>query len=759
MAILESTISSLRVKFLYLVYRLLGAAAMPLFLLYAAKRVWQDRRYARGLGERFGLLPPDIFGTRPGGIWLHAVSVGEVLSAIALLRELRTRLPETAFWVSVATLSGRELADQRLQGLADGVFFAPLDSVVILRRVIRRLNPALYINLETEIWPNRLRELKRAGAMVAQVNARISDQAWPAYLRWKGLWALVLGHIDWLAAQSPTDAARFRELGYTGPFEEPGNLKFDFNPSAKPVTADLARFLDLWCSRPLWIAASTVGATAPDDLDEEDAVLDAFAQLGHQVRLLLAPRKPERFALVAEKLRARGLAFHLRSALPESATAGILLLDTIGELSALFPRASVVFVGGSLCRWGGHNILEPAYFARPILTGPHMQNFAAIQALFRKAQAVEVVEAPDQLAARVHALMEDDQGLGERAGRLAQSLQGVSRRLAERLLPLLEQGVPRAALPLAGWTRPLTAPWIWASRRPRTPQRLPATVVSIGNLSMGGTGKTPTTLALAEALWHQGYRVAILSRGYRRASQHDVLLLPGERAELAQTGDEAQLYLASGRFAVGIGADRHRIGQKLLNRFEADVVLLDDGFQHRRLARDFDLVLIDCTLPFPGFSVPPAGLLREPLSALERADAFLLTRAEVGRHYMGLRQMLPAGKPVYVAEESLRLARELDDPDLLAFCGIGNPAGFRQSLARLGLGQLPVQVFPDHHVYSEAEQSALRGRARLLITTAKDAVKWPSEEGLVVLEQRLKLPQALLALILEKALLTSPRAK
>ncbi len=697
------------------------------------------------------MLPRDIFGTRPGGIWLHAVSVGEVLSAIALLRELKTRLPETPVWVSVATLAGRELAEERLGGLAAGVFFAPVDMVWIVRRVLRLLRPALHINLETELWPNRLRELQRAGARVMQANARISDKAWPSYQRLAPLWGPVLGHIDWMGAQGESDAARFRALGYRGPLEDVGNLKFDFNPGGKPVAADLAALLESWRDRPIWIAASTVA----DDVEEEDIVLDAFAALGNQVRLVLAPRKPERFAPVAEKLRTRGVAFVQRSTYEGGKAAGnVLLLDTLGELGALFPYASVVFVGGSLCRWGGHNILEPAYFGKPTLTGPYMQNFTAIQKKFLAANAVEVVSAAN-LAERVLALAQDDRGMGARAKELADSLRGVAGRLAERAVAELEQGLPHSPLPGAGVSWPLTALWRVGAKWPASPKRLPAAVISVGNLSMGGTGKTPVTLALAEAFHARGKRVGILTRGYGRAGRGNRILLSGETASVEETGDEAQLYLASRRFAVGVGANRYEVGRELLDRFEADVLFLDDGFQHRRLHRDFDLVLVDAAWPFPGLDVPPAGLLREPIAALRRADAILLTRLERGRGYARLRQLLPGSVAVFEAEEKLTLSREVDVEDALAFCGLGNPGSFRLSLERLGLGNLPLRCFPDHHAYTKAEQEALRLEAHWLVTTAKDAAKWERREGLAIVEQRYELPKALL----EKAFLAAERAE
>lgn len=681
--------------------------------------------------ERLGWLGAHIPATKPGGIWLHAVSVGEVMSAIALLRKLRAALPETPVFVSTTTLAGRELAESRLKGLADGVFFAPVDFPFAVRRVLRRISPALVINFETEIWPHRVREAKRSGAMWAQVNGRISDKAWPTYERLRWLFAAVMPQMDLVAAQSEEDARRFRALGYPGEVVLAGNLKYDFDPAAKPVAPELLAWLTA-SDKPLWIAASTTAGSVDDD----DVVLDAFEALGGEVRLLVAPRKPERFEVVATKMASRGMRFARRSALLD---AEVLLLDSIGELAALFAHASVVFVGGSFNETQGHNILEPAFFGKPVLTGPNMRNFAEIQAAFVEANAVRVVERPGELAAAVRESLADG-ALGGRAQRVAQSMRGAADRLVPRLASLLGMGVPRGLLPLATCLAPLAWPWRLIASRPVAARKLPVPVISVGNLSMGGTGKTPLVIAIGRALVGAGKRVGILTRGYRRGSSEIVTLLAGETAAATVTGDEAQLFLAEGIFAVGIGADRYEVGKRLLERGMLDVLLLDDGFQHRRLARDLNIVCVDALRPFPGWNVPPAGWLREPLGALGRADLFVLTRVPAGVEPAGLRGMLGAN-PVYVAkvEETL--------PDLpatgrrVAFAGIGNPAAFRQTLDRLGLTDVPLVEFADHHDYGPADWERLRALGEVWITTAKDAVKVPAGMPVYVVRQRFMMDQ------------------
>jgi tetraacyldisaccharide 4'-kinase len=740
-AILENTIQSLRVNLTYLLLRLLGAALLPFLLLYALGRGIRQRAYFKGMKERLGWLPPHIGSTKPGGIWLHAVSVGEVLSALALLKHLRRRLPETPIWVSVTTLAGRELAESRLRDWCEGVFFAPVDLTWVVRRVLRRIQPVLLINFETEIWPVRLREAKRSGARWAQVNARISDRAWPRYRQLRWLFGAVLPQMDYLAAQSVLDEERFQQLGYPRPAELVGNLKFDFEPASQPVAPELEAFFAGQDAKPLWIAASTTGGSVDDD----QAVLDAYEALDGRVRLVIAPRKPERFEVVAEMLAQRGIRFRRRSQLTGREKGQVLLLDSIGELAALLAKADVVFVGGSFNETQGHNLLEPAFFGKPVLTGPNMRNFAAIFAVFVARRAVKVVEHPAQLAAAVREALGDWE-MGERGRQIAAGMRGVAAKIADALVRQAGEGVARGLLPLSTVLTPLSAPWVWVSQRPVKQRKLPVPVVSVGNLSMGGTGKTPVVLAIARALVGHGRRVGILTRGYGRLGRVERIFLPGAEAELAETGDEAQLFLREGRFCVGIAPDRYRAGRRLVDEAGAEVLVLDDGFQHRQLYRDLDLVCVDALRPFPGWACPPAGWLREPLAALNRADGFLLTRTQAGLDYTGLRSIL-GNKPVWLPQVLESLPGLPAAGRRLAFCGIGNPAAFRQSLDRLGLAGVTLVCFPDHHSYTAEDWARLAAQGEIWITTAKDAVK--ARKKVYVLEQKYVLPPELLALLQE----------
>ena len=247
---------------------------MALYLLYRGIR---DRRYFAGLPERLGFLPATIQTTGSGAIWFHAVSVGEVFSCVELIRVMRATHPHTRMYVSTTTLAGRDTADLKLEGLADGVFFAPLDYRSAVRRVLRRLRPAAVVVLETEIWPNLYRESKRAGASLIVANGRISDRALPRYRRWNWFFHHVLSCADMIFAQSAEDEHRFVAAGARlDHVQVAGNLKYDFNPPSSGIAPSIADFLDRTKPEKIWIAASTMPPADSTDVDEDDLVLQAL---------------------------------------------------------------------------------------------------------------------------------------------------------------------------------------------------------------------------------------------------------------------------------------------------------------------------------------------------------------------------------------------------------------------------------------------------------------------------------------------------
>ncbi|HTS30297.1 MAG TPA: tetraacyldisaccharide 4'-kinase [Bryobacteraceae bacterium] len=758
----------MKTKGIYFLYRVLQAFGLPVLLLYFLIRGIRDRGYWRSLPQRFGFLPHSFRQTCPGAIWLHAVSVGEVIACVELVRRLRREFSHSGIFVSTSTLAGWATANQKLCGLADGIFYAPVDTVFAVRRVLRTLRPSVVVIAETEVWPNLFREVKRIGAGLTIVNGRISDRAFPRYRRFRWFFQAILPLADSVLAQTDAIRERFLVLGANPErVRTTGNFKFDFEPHPIPENSPVRAWIGNIRPEQVWIAASTMPPAEAGDVDEDDIVIAAYREIAAShpnLALILAPRKPERFDLAAEKLGAAAVSFVRRTSLPPTPnpqppapavlppTPAVLLLDTIGELSSLFAIADVVFMGGSLARRGGHNILEPALFAKPVIVGPHMENFRDIADHFRTAGASVEIAGGADLAATVIRLLENPdtaREIGRAALECAQSRRGATSRAVDEVRELHHRHVPRyrPATPSFELRWILARLWEWGSRHKRESdlrdqRKLDVPVISVGNLSMGGTGKTPCVLHLAAELIERGHKPGILTRGYGRGSHERHLLLePGAAVKAEHSGDEPQIFVRSGLAPVGIGVDRVQTGRLLRNAFDLDVMVLDDGFQHLHLARDVDVVLIDALEPFGGGDVFPLGRLREPVTGLARADLILITRSDVSdlapAVERAVRQWNRAApvfrawvEPRFWVEHRTRREYHIGERPFgrgLAFCGLGNPQSFRRTLEGLGLELADWVEFDDHHRYRPQEmqrlaQSALAQDATVLLTSEKDAV-------------------------------------
>jgi tetraacyldisaccharide 4'-kinase len=735
----------LKRKAIFLLYRVVQTLLSPVFILYLLWRSVRNLAFLRSIPERLGLLAPSWQQTVSGAIWLHAVSVGEALAALPLIEELRRAVPRAPLFLSVGTLAGRRVAESRLAGMTSGVFFAPFDFAWVVRRVLRRLRPAALVVLETEIWPNLFRECARIECGVVMVNGRISDRALPRYRRWRFFFRAVLPLCDRIVAQSETMRERFVAIGAPPEIVEAGgNLKYDFAPSVLASDSPVLAFIREGQGAKLWIAAST---SADRELEEEDAVIAAEREMPGW-RLILAPRKPERFEPVAGKLRASGLRWTRRSALHDAA-AQVLLLDSVGELSGLFSYADAVFMGGTLAQKGGHNVLEPAVFGKPIVAGPHLENFPDIEAAFEKDRALLRIHDGRELRDAILRASQD-RDLGWRARRAGESQRGAAARSAEAVIAIYESKCPRRrpAQPAFAILWVGSQIWRWASARDRRSRfgrrrALPVPVISVGNITAGGTGKTPVTIELLRALAsaHPG----LLTRGHGRSTDELVVTDSSHIPPIELTGDEAQLYLRSVNAPMAIAPERYAAGEALLRRFAPGLLFLDDGFQHLQLARDFDLVLIDALNPFGGGYLLPLGRLREPLEGLARAAAFLITHSDERASTRGIESVLRRynpGAPIFHActrpgnwadpeRRSYELAHFVDLP-AVAFCGLGNPESFWRSLKSVGVHPIDRHEYGDHHRYSPAEirrlaRHAIQIGADALLTTAKDFVNLPPD--------------------------------
>jgi 3-deoxy-D-manno-octulosonic-acid transferase len=388
------------------------------------------RRYFPTLKDRLGYLSIPVLQR---SIWVHAVSVGEVKAVQRLVEQLRPTRPGNLIVLSTVTPAGQELA-KSIPGLADHVFYFPLDLPGSVRRTLEHVNPELVLVAETEIWPNFLQECRRRSIPVVMVNGRISDRSYPRYRAIRRWLAPVLDNYSVLGVQTEQDRQRIEAIGATSKKVTVfGNLKYDAAPASKPLPDDLAALLTR--DTPLWIAASTMPG-------EDELVLSAFAELRRQhprLRLLIAPRHPERFNAVEQLVRTKGFNCTRRSRIaPDGATSeDIVLLDSIGELASTFAYATAVFMGGTLAPRGGHNILEPAAFSKPIVFGPHMENFREIRDLFVEAGAAIEISDAAELAPAIAKLLAEPASAADLGAR-ARSVVDRNNGATERVLAYLQ---------------------------------------------------------------------------------------------------------------------------------------------------------------------------------------------------------------------------------------------------------------------------------------------------------------------------------
>jgi 3-deoxy-D-manno-octulosonic-acid transferase len=421
---------------MHILYTIALGLALLLTSPYWLVRGLLQGKYRAGLTERFGRVPERLRATTDteNCIWMHAVSVGEVLAISGLVDALRAKLPEWRVVISTTTLTGQLLARQKFD--EENVFYFPLDLPFAVKPYLQRLRPKLVVVAETEFWPNFLRMAKGSGARIAVANARISDRSLPGYKRFRWFLARTLADIDMFLAQTEEDKQRLIKMGAPAArVQVSGNLKFDVKaPKSSELVARLRSAI-----RPgaqVAVCGSTVAG-------EEEILLEAWKRILREYPtavMVLAPRHPERFAEVAELLRTRAMSFWRRTGWSgEQIAGGVFLLDSIGELAALYAIANIAFVGGSLVDRGGHNILEAAQYGKAILVGPFTQNFRDIVKLFSKGGAVRVVR-PAEVAQTFLELLHSEaeqKALGERALAVFSAHPGATERTLDALEVLL----------------------------------------------------------------------------------------------------------------------------------------------------------------------------------------------------------------------------------------------------------------------------------------------------------------------------------
>jgi 3-deoxy-D-manno-octulosonic-acid transferase len=424
----------------HFIYNLLLLAGVLLAFPVWIPWILLSRKRRSNFPDRLGLrgMPPaDRGGNRPT-VWLHAVSVGETNASVPLLRRLRERIPGARLLLSNVTLTGRVTAEKALAGVADGRFYFPFDFPGICGRFLDRVRPDVVVIVETEIWPNFLAACARREIPVVIVNGRLSEKSFRGYSRFRWFFAPVLRTLRTISAQTRDDADRFVALGADSrTVTVGGNLKFDVSPPETGVTSLSGLLLGEKASGTRWIVA---GSTHEG---EEGIVLRAFQAARRdfpELKLLLAPRHPERFSEVESLLCQLGVPPARRTAIPEGRTRfdeAVLLLDTVGELPCAYAGADIAFVGGSLVPKGGHNVLEPAWHGVPTIVGPHMDNFREIADVFLGAGALIQVEGEQDLSglfARFASSPEAFFGIGRKGRELLDSFRGASDRNADAVL-------------------------------------------------------------------------------------------------------------------------------------------------------------------------------------------------------------------------------------------------------------------------------------------------------------------------------------
>ncbi len=419
---------------MYILYNILLVLLTLLLSPFILFKLVTVPKYRGGISQKLGRIRKSvrkvIQGTRP--IWIHAVSVGEVMAAHPLIRELKKKYPDRKLILSTVTVTGNHTAHQRVPE-ADAVFFFPFDFPWIVRRVIHGINPAVVLVAETELWPNFFRELKRANIPSAVINGRISPHSFRNYIKFKTFFSQVFSNVTMFCMQSADDAERIKDIGAPlGKVTVTGNLKFDQKiPASQPIPVQM----------PKGSKVITAGST---HRGEEAALLETFRRLREKfpdLILIVAPRHPERFDEVAGLISKAGYDCQRRTRL-KGTIKDVLLLDTIGELRTFYGVCDIAFVGGSLVKVGGHNLLEPAAMKKPVIFSRYMFNFKEISEALISAGGGILVRDKEELYVQAYKLLSDNnyaKQIGAKAFAVIESNSGATKRTIDAVSKLIRE--------------------------------------------------------------------------------------------------------------------------------------------------------------------------------------------------------------------------------------------------------------------------------------------------------------------------------
>ena len=771
---------------------------IPVFMI----RSIREKGFVERIKQSLGFFPEGALEpvAKKNCIWVHAASVGEIVATSPLIKEFRREFPKSPILVSVVTTSGYEMAHRIIKD-ADAIIYFPLDLPFVAASVLRRIHPRIFLNVETELWPNFFMTARQLHIPVMMVNGRISEKSVRRYKYMFSILTDMINTVKFFAMQSQIDANYIMELGAPPELVTvTGNTKFDqtYTDVTPEEHEKILADMGLKDADGILLAGST-------HRGEEDYVLRAFKAVREthpKARLVIAPRELLRTREVIGICKSAGFTVGTRTELQKRPpnNEDVIILDTIGELGQVYSVGDVIYVGGSLVTHGGHNILEPAAHGKAIIVGHHMENFKDTHALFKNRNACITVNSPDELVEQTRKLFDDAQHrkqLEDETLKIVLENRGASRKSAILLRQVLTEYEAREN-----------------ARHPHTTQKienirtyfghlihikkadgismhivmgvlylfslvyeqlvnikllgyrlgisgkdkLNCYVISLGNITVGGTGKTPTAQRLAREIRDLGYRVVILNRGYRSKWHGEIGVVSDGKTlhmDAAEAGDEAYMLAKHlPNVPVLIGAERAVTGKYAIEHFGAEVAILDDGYQHWQLIRDMDILLVDAVNVFGNGHLLPRGTLRESMSHISRADVCLITKVDqaaegavngirdtVHKYNADAKIVESIHQPrclIPLAEWFIDLSSEgvcvesISGKKIMAVSAIGNPASFERTLRDLGAEIIESIRYPDHHEYTVKEmqdvlQQADALGAESIVITEKDAVKIPAE--------------------------------
>ena len=766
---------------------------IPMFMVRSVR----EKGFVERIRQSLGFLPKHALDrvARKNCIWVHAASVGEIVAASPLIKEFHKEFPKSPILVSVVTNSGYEMANRIIKD-ADSIIYFPLDLPWLSAHILYKVRPRVFMPVETELWPNFLKAARHLHIPVMMVNGRISDKSVTRYRHLHSLLDDMIGTVTKFAMQSSIDAEYIVRLGANPDLVTvTGNTKFDqtYTAVSPEEKQSMIAEMGLAENEGIFLAGST-------HKGEEEYVLHAFDAIREKfprARLVIAPRDVLRTDEIISICRQHGVQAVRRTHLQKHPAAGhdVVILDTIGELGRVYSIGDVIYVGGSLIPHGGHNILEPAAHGKAIIVGTNMFNFKDTHVLFSKRDACITVGSGEELAQQALGLFEDvsrRHRMEQETLAIVRENKGASRKTAVLLHEMLDAVEQNGRIKATEKVENFQTYFFQLVHGQETHgifltiiiailyvfsfiyghlvnvklagykvgvfkrKKLGCYVISLGNITVGGTGKTPTAQRLARDIRDMGYRVVILNRGYRAKWKGDVgIVSDGKTLQMdaAQAGDEAfMLAKHLPNVPVLIGPERAVTGQYAIDHFGAEVAILDDGYQHWQLERDMDIVLIDAVNVFGNNYMLPRGTLREPISHMERADVCLLTKVDQAAPGSNryIRDTIEKYNDHALIVESIHQPRcfieladwyedmaapgidisEMKGRRVMAVSAIGNPASFEQTLSDIGAVIIESLRFPDHHDYTPEEMAdvvdqALRQGAEAIVITEKDAVKVP----------------------------------